>query len=71
MGFERVGPKKANHPSVGEKCPACGSRFVVGDFTCLIPLGPGDNAERQAKRDAGKPYAAVAVEVHWDCAAHS
>ena len=61
------GPKPADHPSVGQPCPACKVPFVEGDFTTLIPLGPGKDPEEQAKAREGRAYCAVAVEVHWDC----
>jgi hypothetical protein len=40
---------------------------VAGDYTTIVALGPGDDEEAQRRRDAGRPYNAVAVEVHWDC----
>jgi hypothetical protein len=69
MEEQRVfGPKTPTHPSVGEKCPACGKPFVAGDMTTLIALGPGDDPVERAKADVGEPYNAVAVEVHAACA---
>lgn len=62
------GPKKADHPSVGDKCPACQVRFKPGDMTTLIPLGPGDDPEAQQRHREGRYYDAVAVEVHAACA---
>lgn len=64
---DRFGPKQEDHPSVGQVCPACKQPFKVGDYTTLIALGPGDDADSRERRNAGKPYNAVAVEVHWDC----
>lgn len=64
----KSGPKQATHPSVGEKCPACGVAFKAGDYTTLVPLGPGGDPESQKLCRDGKPYNAVATEVHWDCA---
>jgi hypothetical protein len=63
----RSGPKKADHPSVGDTCQACHQPFKVGDFTTLVLLGPGDIEESRERRDAGRPYNAVAIEIHWDC----
>jgi len=63
----KFGPKPADHPSVGEKCKVCGREFREGDYTTLVPLGPGDDEER-SKAEQGKPYNAVAIEVHWECA---
>ena len=60
------GPKKAGHPSVGQPCPVCRKPFAAGDYTTLVPLGP-DSEEERARRDAGRPYNAVAVEVHAAC----
>jgi hypothetical protein len=62
------GPKSADHPSVGAECPACGVPFREGDYTTLIPLGPGDSEEERRKCLSGRPYCAVCVEVHWACA---
>lgn len=61
------GPKAADHPSIGEKCPACHQPFRAGDMTTLVSIGPGDSEEERARRDAGHPYKSVAVEVHWEC----
>ncbi len=62
------GPKSTNHPSVGELCPACKLPFKAGDYTTLIALGPGVDEESQERCKEGRPYNAVAVEVHWKCA---
>lgn len=64
----KFGPKTETHPSCGEKCPACGDVFKVGDFTTLVALGPGNSLEEQEKATQGRAYNAVAVEVHWACA---
>ena len=66
--MRRFGPKAANHPSIGTTCPACNKPFAEGDFTTLVPLGPGDDSDEQAKALANHPYNAVAVEVHFACA---
>jgi len=69
MGILRkFGPKLKDHPSIGETCPACHKIFKIGDYTTLIALGPGDNTEEQTKAKDGRPYNAVAVEIHWACA---
>jgi hypothetical protein len=64
----RFGPKVADHPSIGKTCRACEVPFKAGDYTTLVMLGPGDDHEARARRDAGRPYTAVAIEVHWECA---
>lgn len=61
------GPKSADHPSVGTPCPACHQEFAEGDFTCLIPIGPGDHEDSRRAAMAGKAYNAVALEIHWAC----
>jgi len=63
----RFGPKSPGHPGIGRPCPACDVPFAEGDYTALVALGPGDDAEAQQRRDDARPYNAVAVEVHWDC----
>lgn len=62
------GPKSADHYSVGRECPACRKLFVVGDFTTLVPLGPGADPDARARAQAIRPYNAVAVELHYACA---
>lgn len=64
----KFGPKSPEHPSVGKECPACRHPFLVGDYTTLIALGPGDDPEEREKARVGRPYIAVGVEVHWACA---
>lgn len=49
------------------KCPACQVAFVEGDFTTLVPLGPGDSQEAQERARTDRAYNAVALEVHWSC----
>jgi hypothetical protein len=66
----RFGPKQADHPSVGDVCRACSELFDVGDFTALIPLGPGGDPEARKARDEGRAYNAVAIEIHYECADH-
>ncbi len=63
-----MGPKRADHPSVGEQCAACHAPFKAGDFTMLISLGPGSDPEEQKRARERRPYNAVAVEVHHSCA---
>ena len=66
--LRKFGPKKKDHPSIGEECPACHNLFKEGDYTTLIALGPGDDKEAQKRHRAGRPYNTVAVEVHYTCA---
>lgn len=61
------GPKTADHPSIGTECPACHQPFVEGDYTTLVILGPGGDEESRQRRDEGRPYNAIATEIHWDC----
>lgn len=69
--MNKFGPKSADHPSIGELCQACKKPFIVGDYTTLVPLGPGDDPDEQRKAKDGQPYNAVAVEVHYSCAGES
>lgn len=66
--MDKLGPKQSNHPSIGQKCPACHKPFRQGDYTTLVTLGPGDDQEARERARAGRPYNAVALEVHWGCA---
>jgi hypothetical protein len=65
--MRKFGPKIADHPSIGKECPACHIPFQGGDYTTLVMLGPGDDADGRERRDAGRPYNAVALEIHWEC----
>lgn len=65
--LRKFGPKTADHPSIGRECPGCHIPFAQGDFTTLIPLGPGGDEEAQKRAREGRPYNAVALEVHWSC----
>lgn len=65
--LRKFGPKTAEHPSIGRECPACHVEFAVGDYTTLIPLGPGGDEEAQQRAREGRPYNAVALELHWTC----
>ena len=62
------GPKPADHPSIGEKCAACGVPFAEGDYTALIPLGPGTDAEARKAAAEGRVFSPISTEVHWACA---
>lgn len=69
MYTKKFGPKQADHPSISEECPACKKPFKEGDYTTLLPIGPGDNEESRKRAAAGAAYNAVAIEVHWECSA--
>ena len=67
--MRKFGPRpKMDITEIRFPCPACNHHFVEGDYTTLIALGPGDDEEERKKRDEGRIYNAVCVEVHWDCA---
>ncbi len=61
------GPKQADHPSVGNPCPACHVPFAAGAWTTLVMLGPGDSEDARERCLAGRAYNAVAVEAHYAC----
>lgn len=64
----KIGPKPADHPSVGLRCPACGDPLAAGDYIKAITLGPGKDPEARELARTGQPYTAVVIEVHWACA---
>jgi hypothetical protein len=66
--MKKYGPKPADHPTIGIGCACCDDPFEAGDYTAIIPLGPGPDPEAQEAHRTGQPYAAIAVEVHWYCA---
>lgn len=63
----KFGPKTETDPRLGKPCPACTVPFTLGDYTTLVPLGPGANIEARERARDGRPYNAVAIEVHWEC----
>jgi len=64
----RFPPLAADHPLIGDVCPACGMAFAAGDVTTLTALGPGADPDARAKARAGHAYTAVALPIHWACA---
>lgn len=64
----KIGPKPVRHPTIGGLCPMCNERFLVNDYTTLIPLGPGGDAMERFKCRQGEPYEGYAMEVHYACA---
>ena len=64
--LRRFGPKPEG--ALLMTCSACQVQFKTGDYSTLIALGPGPDEEEQQKAREGRPYNAVAVEVHWFCA---
>jgi hypothetical protein len=67
-GYNKCGPKSADHPSIGMECIICGEEFVMGDYTVIIPLGPGTDERARRKCSIKQYYNAVAIEVHFACA---
>ena len=68
--MRKFGPKKGIDSSIGRTCPACDVLFKEGDYTTLVALGPGDDKEQREKCLAGRPYNAVAQEIHWECSGY-
>lgn len=66
--LRRFGPKPTDFVPGPRDCPACKTPFAAGDFTTIVPLGPGSDPEERLKARNGLTYNAVAVEVHWACA---
>jgi len=64
----KFGPTAPDHPTVGQECKACNQPIAVGDYTTIIPLGPGEHDDDRRKAREGRPYRAVGVLVHWACA---
>lgn len=50
-----------------ELCAACNLPLKDGDYTVLVPLGPGADSEARERARAGRPYNAIAVEIHYAC----
>ena len=67
-GLPKIGPKDIGHQTVGGTCLLCQELYEAGDYTTLLPLGPGGDPESRTLARAGEPYEGIAVEVHWSCA---
>lgn len=48
-------------------CPACKEEFKAGDYTVLVPIGPGKDPEAQELCRQGRVHNAIAVQAHWSC----
>ena len=64
----KYGPLPKDHKHVGQECAACEEEIDLGDFTALIPLGPGQDNETRRLARTGQTYEAVCALVHWQCA---
>jgi hypothetical protein len=64
----QFGPMKADNPAIGERCQCCLKSFKEGDYTTLVPIGPGDDPETQRKYRDGEACNEIAVHVHYSCA---
>ncbi|MDQ1584517.1 MAG: hypothetical protein QOF36_2571 [Microbacteriaceae bacterium] len=62
-----LGPKKADHPTIGAICLACGQMFEEGQYTTMIALGPGTDPQAKLACLAGKTYPAQGLELHYTC----
>lgn len=67
-GIPKIGPKIAGHPTIGGVCLLCQKAYVIGDYTTILPLGPGEEQESRILCRNGQPYEGLGVEVHWTCA---
>lgn len=67
-GIPKIGPKDQRHPTIGGICLLCQEAFTAGDYTTILPMGPGADNESRTLCRAGEPYEGVGVEVHWICA---
>ncbi len=65
--MRQYGPYTAS-AAEGRSCAACKKAFKAGDYTALVALGPGRDPEAQELAREGRPYSAVAIEVHFICA---
>lgn len=63
--MDKFGPRRLDSTVA---CPACGLKIIQGQYSALISLGPGADEDEQKRCREGRPYNAVAVEVHWSCA---
>lgn len=67
-GLPKIGPKDIGHFTVGGVCLLCQDSYRVGDYTTILPLGPGSDPASRTLCKADEPYEGIGVEVHWICA---
>lgn len=67
LQLRKYGPKKEDSPTLGRCCPICNHYLLIGDYTTLIPLGPGEDPQERRKCRLGQFYNAIAIEAHYDC----
>lgn len=65
--MSRFGPLAADHPLVGQTCPACKEPLAAGDIPELVPIGPGDDPDARKRARQGRAYNAIAVAAHLAC----
>ena len=63
--LRKMGPRHDDGPRL---CPACEKPIKCGEFTTLLSIGPADDPMARDRCRSGRPYNAVAIEVHWACA---
>ena len=64
--YRLFGPRGDDMPE--KTCPGCLLPLAVGDYTTLIPIGPGDDEEARERCREGRWYNAVSIEAHFGCA---
>jgi hypothetical protein len=62
----KFGPLKGSFETT--PCPACDQPFLAGQYITFVALGPGASADDRKRAREGRPYNAVAVQVHYACA---
>jgi len=68
-GLQKMGPLPADSWLLkGGDCPGCRLPFTEGDRITLVPIGPGEDPDEQAKAAQGRAFNAIAIAVHWTCA---
>lgn len=59
------GPRPADSPL--QACYLCKEPLATGEYTTLVGLGPGADPEARRRCAEGRPYNALAIEIHWGC----
>ena len=61
------GPAQVDLRAVGQECPACKVPLAEGDWTAVLPIGPGADPAARTNARAGLPFESVVIEIHWAC----
>ena len=67
LPVKRWGPVSPGTHTLELTCPACDQKFVAGDYTALVAIGPGADKDGRENARQGRAYNAHALVLHYAC----